>query len=262
MDVPPSSLGVTDPRHAKYSVSAQGLASDPAADAVVKLLLGGADIPAVSDLNWKIVGTGHIDQTGLINILWRYNGPGGSNVLWTLDGTGQILYGTELMPVSDLNWEIVGTGDFNNDRNDDILWRYNGPGGYNVVWFMNDGNWIGSAELLPVADLNWQIVGTGDFNGDGKVDILWRYNGSGGYVYVWYMNGTNWIGGGNLISVTDLNWQIVGTGDYNNDAKVDILWRYNASPGYVYIWYLNGVNWIGGADLLPVQDLTWKIVSR
>ena len=91
-----------------------------------------------------------------------------------LAGIPAVLGGADVMPVNDLNWQIVGTGDFDNDTHVDILWRYNGPSGYNVVWFMNGTEWTASAELLPVGDLNWQIVGTGDFNNDTHVDILWR----------------------------------------------------------------------------------------
>jgi hypothetical protein len=167
----------------------------------------------------------------------------------------------ELIPVADLTWQIVGTGDFNKDTHVDILWR-NISSGMNVVWYMNGTTWTGSAVLLGVSDLNWQIVGTGYFNNDGNVDILWRYNGAGGYNVVWYMNGVAWAGSAELIPVADTSWQIMGTSDYNNDGNTDVLWRYNGPGGYNYIWYLNGVTWIGGGDLLPVADLTWKIVSR
>ena len=96
-----------------------------------------------------------------------------SDRLAVLASTPTWLGGADVMPVDDLNWQIVGTGDFNNDTHVDILWR-NISSGTNVVWFMNGTDWTGSAELLPVADLNWQIVGTGDFNNDTHVDILWR----------------------------------------------------------------------------------------
>ena len=37
-------------------------------------------------------------------------------------------------------------------------------------------------------DLEWRIVGTADFNGDGKPDILWRHSATGA-VRIWYMDG-------------------------------------------------------------------------
>ena len=44
----------------------------------------------------------------------------------------------------------------------------------------------------PVGPFNpgpgWQIKGTGEFNGDGKDDIMWQ--GQDGTAAVWLMNGT------------------------------------------------------------------------
>ena len=36
---------------------------------------------------------------------------------------------------------------------------------------------------------SWQVKGTGDFNGDGKSDILWQ--SSDGTPAIWLMDGTN-----------------------------------------------------------------------
>ena len=53
-----------------------------------------------------------------------------------------------------------------------------------------NGTALSSASAsLTLADLNWKVSGTGDFNGDAKSDIVWR-NASNGQVYVWLMNGT------------------------------------------------------------------------
>src|SRR2546423_1421429 len=44
----------------------------------------------------------------------------------------------------------------------------------------------------------------GDFNGDGKTDLLW-YNKSSGQVEVWLLNGTTMLGGGTL-GVVATDW--------------------------------------------------------
>ena len=55
---------------------------------------------------------------------------------------------------------------------------------------MNGTNVIGAASLgNPGPD--WHIMGVGDYNNDGKSDILWQ--NSSGAVAVWEMNGTNAI---------------------------------------------------------------------
>ena len=42
--------------------------------------------------------------------------------------------------------------------------------------------------------MNWRMVATGDYNGDGKVDIVWRHAVSGQNV-IWFMDGINLISG-------------------------------------------------------------------
>jgi hypothetical protein len=150
--------------------------------------------------------------------------------------------------------------DFNQDGQEDILWRYSGSGGKNAVWYMRGTIYIGSAFLIAVTDLNWKIVGTGDFNGDGWPDILWRYNGSGGKNALWYMKGASKIGYADLPAAADLNWKIVGTGDFNGDGWPDILWR-NYVSGYNAVWYMKGATYLGAAYLAAATDLNWQIVG-
>jgi hypothetical protein len=253
----PSHLRIADPRQVKLAVRAEASSDAQAAIASVPSLLGGADIMAVGDLNWQIVGTGDFNKDTHVDILWR-NVSSGVNVVWYMNGP-EWSSSAELIPVADLTWQIVGTGDFNKDGSIDLLWR-NSSSGANVVWYMNGSQWSGSADLLGVSDTTWKIVGTGDFNKDGNVDILWR-NTLGGWNVVWYLNNATWIGTAELIQVGDQAWEIMGTGDFNKDGNVDILWR-NGVSGSNVIWYMNGAGWIGSAELIPVADLNWKIVSR
>jgi len=94
--------------------------------------------------------------------------------------------------------------------------------------------------LRRMADLNWNIAGVGDFNGDGKDDILWR-NTSTGENYIYLMNGLTIARPGSINSVSDQAWQVNGIGDFDGDGKADILWR-NSSTGENYIWRMNGLS--------------------
>jgi hypothetical protein len=219
-------------------------------DAFVARIVCGVD-------NWQIVGTGDFNGDGWPDILWRNYGTTarypGCNAVWYMKGAAY--YGSEVLKeVTNLSWQIVGTGDFNRDGWPDILWR-NYVSGDNVVWYMKKYTYFGSAALPAVTDLNWKIVGTGDFNRDGWPDILWRNCGTAGiqgHNAVWYMKGATYIGSAALSAVTDLNWQIVGTGDFNGDGWPDILWRYYGYGGANAVWYMKGATYIGSAALPPV----------
>ena len=222
---------------------------------------GGDYLRSITDLNWTIVGTGDFNGDGKTDILWR-NTSTGEHSIWYMNGATLVGGGYLYPTVADLNWTIVGTGDFDSDGKTDILWR-NTSTGENSLWYMDGATIVGEGYLYPtVADLNLTIVGTGDFNSDGKTDILWR-NTSTGENSLWYMDGATIVGGGYLYpTVADLNWMIVGTGDFNSDSKTDILWR-NTSTGENSLWYMDGATIFGGGYLYPtVADLNWKIVNH
>ena len=96
-----------------------------------------------------------------------------------------------------------------------------------------NGTTLASGGAVAFLPADWQIQGTGDFNGDGKSDILWR-NTASGEVDIWHMNGTTLAGrrGGSRCLP---NWQIQGTGDFNGDGKSDILWRNTTSGRSRYL---------------------------
>ncbi|MBF0564712.1 MAG: VCBS repeat-containing protein, partial [Nitrospirae bacterium] len=53
---------------------------------------------------------------------------------------------------------------------------------------------------------SWQIKGVGDFDGDGKSDILFQH--SSGDVVIWLMNGTTIKSIGTAYSSLASSWQI------------------------------------------------------
>jgi len=84
---------------------------------------------------------------------------------------------------------------------------------------------------------NWQIKGSGDFNGDGKSDILWQ--GTDGMPAIWLMDGINFVSTSAAGSFNPgPSWQVKGSGDFNGDGKSDILWQ--GSDGTPAIWLMDG----------------------
>ena len=78
-----------------------------------------------------------------------------------------------------------------------------------MIWLLNGTTWSSSVSLTEVSDTNWEIGGTGDFNGDGKTDIVWRNKATGDNV-IWLLDGTTWSSSVLLTGVSDTNWEIVG----------------------------------------------------
>ncbi|MBO1053915.1 MAG: BPSL0067 family protein [Dolichospermum sp. DET73] len=201
------------------------------------------------------------NKDGKTDILWK-NLSDGNLGAWAMNGTSASWI--DLDDGGDKNdgaWYFVGTGDFNNDGNTDIIQRYhwvNSPG-YVRIWLMNGNQRIDIKEIEAVSSNDWHIVGTGDFNQDGNVDILLR-NYVTGANQVWMMKNYQVIGRVDLEADTNLNQRIVGTGDFNSDGKIDILWR-NATTGDNSIWLMNGVNRASTANVDKVGDLNWHIMG-
>jgi len=87
---------------------------------------------------------------------------------------------------------------------------------------------------MPVG---YNVQRLGDFNGDGKGDILFR--DTEGRVKVWLMNGTTIIKDYDLPD-TDKRWRYFASGDFNGDGTTDIAWQ--QPDGTLVVWLLNATN--------------------
>jgi hypothetical protein len=221
--------------------------------------------PAVlADTRWTVVGTNDFDADGQADILWRH-ATSGENVLWFMNGA-DLVSGTFTTPsaLADVRWSMVGTGDFDLDGSPDILWRH-GVSGENVLWYMNGSVLAGGTFTTPAAltDVRWKMAGVGDFNRDGKPDILWHHTVAG-QIVLWYMDGSVLVGGTFTTppAFPDVGWQMVAVGDYNADERPDIVWRHQTS-GQNAVWFMNDGTLMGGAFTTPstVPDLGWKLVG-
>jgi hypothetical protein len=151
------------------------------------------------------------------------------------------------------------SADFNADGFSDVLWRNNSTG-ENYIYPMQGTTVLGGEGYVrTVPDPDWKIVGIGDFNGDGKSDILWR-NSTTGENYIYMMNGMAIANEGYIRSVADRNWQVAGVGDFDGDGKDDIVWR-NAATGENYLYLMSAFDITSEGYLRTVADTSWKIVA-
>lgn len=111
--------------------------------------------------------------------------------------------------------------------------------------------------LLGAVTLHAAVVG--DFNGDGRADVLWR-NLQTGENAVWLMNGGTIVTGAFLPTISDPNWQMVGVGDFDGNGTADVLWR-NVNTGQNAIWFMAGGAVSSGAFLPAISDLNWHIAG-
>jgi hypothetical protein len=194
---------------------------------------------------------------GYTDILWQHQTRGDVYV-WYMEG-GTFIRDQHIYTVEDRDWKVVGVGDFNGDGKPDILWHHQLRGEV-YVWFMDGANFLADKLVRTINDdLKWKIVGVGDFNGDGKPDILWHHQQRGD-VYVWFMDGATFLYDKYIRTVPEIEWQVEALGDYNGDGKVDILWR-NQRTGEVYVWFMDGAIFLRDQLIRIVEDINWKIVN-
>ena len=232
--------------------------------------------------NWMyLMDGGTIDSSVGVNVtptLWRvvgsgdYNGDGNDDILWRHDTTYQVVIyfmtgASYVATVVDLwdntrpdsTWDVVYSGDYNNDGMADILWHNNVTG--QVVMYLMDGATISSKPVIvTVSDTNWKIVGSGDYDGDGNDDILWR-NDTTGQNWMYLMNGGTIASSAGVNTVSDMDWKIMGSGDYNGDGRSDILWR-NDTTGQNWQYEMSGSTIINSVGINTVGDTQWQIVNK
>jgi 6-phosphogluconolactonase len=205
---------------------------------------------------------GDFSGDGRPDVLWRHSASG-ENVAWYMNGP-VLLAGafTDPPALADVRWRMVGTHDFNGDHETDVLWRHQ-TSGENVVWHMSGVDLATGTFLEPPAlsDTAWRIAGTADFNGDHRPDLMWHHVGSGELVF-WYMNGSV-LSSGTFTSppgLPDTSWRPAGVGDFNADAKPDVLWR-NQVTGEMQAWFMDNSTRIGVAmmEWASSIDLGWTL---
>ena len=140
----------------------------------------------------------------------------------------------------DANW--VNIGYLTNE--DNIDWKNavgnltgNASGANSIVWYTyelgalgvwTDGteNWV---QIGSGFDSTWTLIGCGDFNGDGKDQVVMSHN-SGEEYHAIDIDGA-WTN----LGASDSGWTFRAIGDFSGDSKDDIV-AFHKETGIVAIW--------------------------
>ena len=165
-----------------------------------------------------------------------------------------------VMPHPNLPGTEQSRSDFNSDGKFDLIWQHQTTGQL-IAWHMNGAAVLGSRFLTPNAvGLAWKLRGSGDFNADGKADLVWQNVTTGDLVY-YLMDGTTAFATGSLSpSKVDPTWEIASVRDMDRDGHPDILWN-NRNTGQVLAWYMNGTTMVrqGWINATPLGDINWRL---
>jgi hypothetical protein len=211
--------------------------------------------------DWHITATGDFNGDGRTDILWRNDNGQLSDWLANANG-GFTPNDSNAFTTVPTVWQVAGTGDFNGDGRDDILWRNSNGQLSDWLGMASGGFTPNDANAFTTVPTSWHVAGTGDFNGDGRGDILWR-NDNGQL--------SDWLGtasGGftpndaNAFTTVSTDWHVTAVGDYNGDGRSDILWRNDNGQLSDWLGNANGGFTPNDGNAFTSVPSVWRVQSH
>ena len=168
-------------------------------------------LDATASSSWTFAGIGTVEDNHNLPagaVFWRDGD--GDVVLWRLNGTA--IFSKTLAAGSYASWSIAAVADFDGDGYSDILWRDAG-GTQAALWLKNGtqytatpvapampgvfaaadtifaGGFDSNTRAAPALTTAWTIIGSADFNGDGRADVLLA--DAQGDSAIWQMQGAS-----------------------------------------------------------------------
>jgi RTX calcium-binding nonapeptide repeat (4 copies) len=193
---------------------------------------GTATVFGTGDTNQNFVGSGDFNADGLSDLLITVDNPATGQRAFLVDqmNPGGIEAQFQIA-VRGADWIVDGIGDFNGNGTDDILEHRDVGGTRTLEVSVMNNNVVQSNITIGVTGVEWQVDGTGDFNGNGTSDVLQHQISAGLMTLRALVVSNNVVQSAPTLGTIDANWQVDGTGDFNHNGTTDILVHLDSSAG-------------------------------
>jgi hypothetical protein len=184
----------------------------------------------------------------------------GAIASWFMQGSSRS-GGADFSLIPPAEYALVGAGDFRGDGATTLVLQSRITNQV-AFWYtsgVNSATIPGGHFVNVTPDAGWKVVGVGDFNGDGKSDLVFQ-NQTTHQIAIWFMNGYTDTGGVLLPYSPVTGWNVVGTGDVNADGFPDLIFQ-NQSTGQIAVWFMDGTTYVGGTVLTGVPAPGWNVVG-
>ena len=115
----------------------------------------------VSDLNWRIVAAGDVNQDGNLDLFWHHAVTGQLAIWFMRERIA--LSGEAILPdrVSDTAWQVRGAADLDGNGSPDLIWQ-NSKTRQVAAWLMNGHRLLDGRLIVgtPPPTGDWHVVGS------------------------------------------------------------------------------------------------------
>lgn len=193
-----------------------------------------------------------VDGNGKSDLLW-IDTVRNELANWNMNGAQIVASSSRPLdaPVDYGNMQLLAVGGMYASRGVDLVWS---AGGGLHMWQNGGTYWIvgyPTPIVIRAYPSGWNYAGTGDVDGDGKFDLLWRDQANTRLVY-WIMDGKtlvrSWAG-----SIGPA-WRLGASGDFNGDGKLDLVW---ASSTSLVLWTGTGTSFV--ASTIRAYPAGWTL---
>jgi len=256
---------------------AQGIALDTNGNAYIAGETTATDFPitpgAFQQVKKSALGknSAFVTKLSIIPVFPDFNNDGKVDLLIQNSSTGQIASwfmqgstwtgGAYFSLTPPAEYTLVGAGDFSGNGSTALVLQSR-TSNQIAFWYTsgtNNATIPGGNFVNTTPGTGWKVAGVGDFNGDGKSDLVFQ-NQTTNQVAIWFMNGYLYNGGVLLPFTPPAGWNVVGVGDFNKDGFPDLAFQ-NQTTNQIALWYMRRSTYSDGTTLATVPGSGYKVVG-